>query len=116
MLPLSQRQSQQQFDAMVDDMFPVPTRENSCLKDLTRKYPSVFALKTEPLTITYVRLKDNKHIHKKPYLIPVKYYMEIEKQLQDLEAQGIMQPSASPYSAPLVPLAKKDGGVRLSEH
>lgn len=116
--PVTQSSKQMVLDKLIDELFLPSQRENCCLKGLTRKYPDVFALKNEPLTITpyYVhtlRLKNDKPIYKKPYPIPVKYHKEIEIQLKDLEAQGIIRPSASPYSAPLVPVAKKDGGVRL---
>lgn len=53
-------------------------------------------------------------VYKRPYPVPVKYHEEIESQIRALEAQGIIRPSTSAYQAPLVPVPKKDGGLRLS--
>lgn len=38
---------------------------------------------------------------------------ELKAQLKDLVAQGILRPSVSPYVAPVLFVAKKDGGIHM---
>ena len=53
--------------------------------------------------------------YKKPYSYPVPYaYREkVKEKLDEMIASGILRPSSSQYSAPLVVVPKKDGRMRL---
>ena len=103
---------------IINSQFSQDSKENIALRKLIYKYPEVFAVKGEPLTITpyychTIRQKTDQPIYSKPYPIPLKFHQQIEEQLQDLYAQGLIQPSCSAYNSPLVPVTKKDGGIRL---
>ena len=52
-------------------------------------------------------------VFKRPYPLPLKYRDEVKRQIDDMCKQGIISPSASPYNAPLVPVAKPNNGVRI---
>ena len=106
------------LEELVDSLFSPGSKEHATLSVLTKKYPQVFALEGEPLTITpyychTIQLKSPEPIYTKPYPIPIKYHQQIEKQLQELQAHGVIRPSNSPYNSPLIPIAKKDGTLRL---
>lgn len=61
----------------------------------------------------FIELTTNKPIYKKPYNIPFHLRAMLQKQLQELLAAGVIEPAASPFSAPIVLVAKKDGSIRL---
>ncbi len=93
-------------------MFPQKSKENEALKYLVYKYPTVFALKGEPLTITpyychTIKQRTEQPIYSKFYPIPLKFHQQKEEQLQELYKQGLIRPSCSAYNAPLVPVTKK---------
>ena len=103
---------------IVDTRFSQDTQKNEALKNLIKKYPSVFTTEDEPLTVTpYFVHTIKQHtpcvIYRRPYTIPVKYYEGVKNQLDKLQKQGIIRPSKSPYNNPLVPVPKKDGSIRL---
>ena len=94
------------------------SKENNILKDLVRKYLDVFSTEEEPLTVTpffvsNLKQKTPEVVYKHPYNVPICYHEKIAKQLSELAEQGIIRPSRSPYNAPLIPVPKKDGGLRL---
>ena len=103
---------------VVDELFSEGTEENQALKWLVTKYPDVFTTADDPLTVTpyfyhTIRQPVEEVVYKRPYPIPVKYHDEVSKQLKLLQEQGVIRPSKSPYNTPLVPVPKKDGGLRL---
>jgi hypothetical protein len=48
-------------------------------------------------------------ISKRPYRMPVNELVELKKQITELHAKGFIQPSSSPWGAPVLFLEKKDG-------
>jgi transposase InsO family protein len=44
---------------------------------------------------------------------PITYLSEIDRQLDDMRKQGIVEPSASPWASNIVVVAKKDGSLRM---
>ena len=53
-----------------------------------------------------------KPVHIRPYHYPPALKDEIEKQVQDMLDKGLIQPSSSPFSSPLLLVKKKDGSWR----
>ncbi|KAK4318737.1 hypothetical protein Pmani_010278 [Petrolisthes manimaculis] len=109
---------QEKLYELADKKFPNSPRENSILKSLISKYPGVFSTQNDPLSVTPYYMCSLKQIGdeavwRKPYPIPVSYHIRIQEQLRQLHSQGTIRPSKSPYNAPLIPVPKKDGGLRL---
>jgi hypothetical protein len=48
-------------------------------------------------------------ISERPYRMPVNELVELKKQIAELQAKGFIQPSSSPWGAPVVFVEKKDG-------
>ena len=52
-------------------------------------------------------------ISKAPYLMAPTELKELQNQLQDLSDKGFIQPSHSPWGAPVLFVKKKDGTLRM---
>ena len=52
-------------------------------------------------------------VHLPPYRVPHAYRDMVESELKDMLENGIVNPSASQWSAPMVLVQKKDGSLRL---
>ena len=48
-----------------------------------------------------------------PFQVPLKWEKAVEAEIRLLKDKGILVPSSSPWGSPMVPVAKKDGGVRI---
>jgi hypothetical protein len=48
-------------------------------------------------------------ISERPYRMPVNELVELKKQIAELQAKGFIQPSSSPWGAPVLFVEKKDG-------
>lgn len=59
------------------------------------------------------RLTTETPVKVRPYPIPFAIQEAVEQEVQDMLAQGIIEPSDSPYQAPIVVVKKKDGSIRL---
>jgi hypothetical protein len=60
-----------------------------------------------------IRLTDDTPIYQRPRRFPAPIADEIERQCNELNILDIIEPSISPWSAPVVPVRKKDGTIRL---
>ena len=48
-----------------------------------------------------------------PYRLPHAYRQAVKDELEEMISSGIIEPAASEWSAPIVPVKKKDGSLRL---
>ncbi|XP_076057222.1 uncharacterized protein LOC143034759 [Oratosquilla oratoria] len=60
-----------------------------------------------------IRLTSSVPIRLKPYPIPIRLADAVKKEIDNMEAAGIIEKSSSPYCSPIVVVRKKDGGVRI---
>ena len=96
--------------------FPEAKRE---LASLLQKHRKVVALKGEPLGRTQVlqhtinQTEDAKPVYIPNYRLPVSRRDIVESLISDMEQQGVIKESLSPYNSPLLLVPKKDGSWRL---
>lgn len=60
-----------------------------------------------------IELLNDTPIYQRPRRLPGPAAEEIEAQCRELRDLGVIEPSASAWSSPIVPIRKKDGGLRL---
>ena len=56
---------------------------------------------------------DHTPVHSRPYQITPKWFESLKKEVNTLLEAGIISHSTSPWSSPIVTVAKSDGSVRL---
>ena len=88
------------------------------LRTLVREYRDVFALKNNELGCTdivqhQIDTGDTPPIKKAPHRISPAKIPIIQEELKSMLEKGVIQPSSSPYSAPIVLQKKKDGSWRF---
>ena len=88
------------------------------LKDLFTSYADIFQsqLQLPPHRVQdhAITLKEGTNpINVRPYRYPHSQKNEIERLVQDMLKVGIIQPSVSPFSSPLILVKKKDGSWRF---
>lgn len=90
--------------------------------DLVRQYSDIFHLEGDQLTFTDVvehriDLKPGtRPIFVKPYRIPEGNRAEVNRQLDELEANGIIEPSQSEWNFPLLLVPKKENARGEKQH
>ena len=91
--------------------------EDQCrmFKDLTPRYPDVFTdMPGETNVIQHrVKLIDDTTICCKPYPLPYAMREELQNKVDSMLEMGVVRPSTSPYSSPIVMVKKKDGSNRV---
>lgn len=55
----------------------------------------------------------SKPVYRPPHRLSPLEMAEVEKQVKELLLQGLIEPSNSPYGAPILFVGKKDGGLRM---
>lgn len=81
--------------------------------NICTKYSDIFALKHEPLnqtdTVMHTIPMPNNHlpIKVKPYRLPEAMRKEVTTQVSSLMDKGIIEPSVSPWNAPILIIPKK---------
>ena len=91
--------------------------EGTTLEDIriVNEYPDVFPKELPGMPperdIEFIieLLPGTAHIAKRPYRMGVNELAELKKQLRELLDKGYVQPSSSPWGAPVLFVEKKDG-------
>ncbi|XP_076037605.1 uncharacterized protein LOC143023037 [Oratosquilla oratoria] len=60
-----------------------------------------------------IQLTSSVPVRLKPYPIPIRLVDAVKKEIDNMEAAGIIEKSSSPYCSPIVVVRKKYGGVRI---
>ena len=92
--------------------------ETDIAKTVLSSYQDVFALSDGELGCTdlvqhHVETGEHAPIRQYPYRTPVCRRSQIEEMVNSMQTQGVVKPSASPWSSPIVLVPKKDGTLRF---
>ena len=61
----------------------------------------------------HIRTGDNQPVYQQPYRIPHAWKDQVRTEIQTMLNAGIIVPSDSPWTSPIVPIKKKNGSIRL---
>ena len=86
--------------------------------DLFREYKDVFALTDDELgectaVMHTIPLSDETPIKMRPYRIPKALEKECQDEILKMLRLGVIEPSSSPFTSPVVMVPKKDGSIRF---
>lgn len=70
-------------------------------------------LPTEELYLAIPEIPGSKPQFRQPYRLSPKEVEEVQTQVKELLRQGLIEPSSSPYGAPIIFVQKKDGTLRM---
>lgn len=85
------------------------------LTEVLQTFPSLFQERpgrTELLTHNII-LKDTTPVRQKPYRVPEKMVEQLKTEVAAMLEMGIIEPSNSEWSSPILLVPKKDGGIRF---
>ena len=85
------------------------------LAQLLEEYSDVFQNKPGRTSLVEhsIRAPNAAPIRLPPYRVPQAYRDEVKKEITEMLAEGIIEPSSSEWSFPMVLVKKKDGSLRL---
>ena len=83
----------------------------ACVVGLISEYPG--SLPSVVGVSHQLELRTDQPVACKPYRIPAHYEEKVAEMLTEMEGNGIIRKSRSPYAAPVVVVPKKDGTLRL---
>ena len=85
------------------------------LKGLLSEYRDVFSNKPGRTDMLqhHIETRESQPVRLPPYRLPHAYRDTVEKELKEMEACGIIEPSFSEWASPVFLIKKKDGTLRL---
>ena len=95
----------------------VPAAELDQLKEFLTRHHTVFSLEGERGETDIVTMSidtgESSPVRQPPRRLPFVLRGEVVKRLHDMQQNGVIQPSSSPWSSPVVMVRKKDGSHRF---
>ena len=93
----------------------VTSSQREELQSLLQGHSAVFDTSPGHTEVVEHRIKtvDGKPVYHPPYRIPQAWQSKVQDKVQTMLEAGIIVPSSSPWTSPLVPVRKKDGSLRL---
>ena len=85
------------------------------LEELLQKYDKIFDTTPGHSDVIQHQIAtgEAKPVFHPPYRIPATWQGKVRREIEEMLKAGIITPSTSPWTSPIIPLLKKDGGVRL---
>ena len=96
----------------------IPEPYQSQLRDMLMKHVNAFGTSLEDIKGTdvyehHIELNDPTPAYKHPYRLPFAHRDIVKSEIDKLLASGIIEPTVSPYNAPIILVKKASGGHRL---
>jgi transposase InsO family protein/predicted aspartyl protease len=92
----------------------LPAEWQWVLKDFEKVFPESLPGPPPPRAVEHhIKLTDDEPTAKTPYRLSPAELNTLSKQLQEMLAKGLVQPSTSPYAAPILFTKKKSGELRM---
>ncbi|XP_067309059.1 uncharacterized protein [Pseudorasbora parva] len=103
------------FEASWPLLSTAQSQQARCLLD---RFSSVFSKSEGDLGCTHlvqheIPVLDNAPVRQRYRRLPPSQYEQVKTHISELLEQGVVRPSCSPYSSPIVVVQKKDGSIRL---
>ena len=90
------------------------TKQAGQVKDVVMEYSDVFAELGHTILVQHGTDTDNHHaIKQSPQRIPQAQRETADKENEKMLSNGFIEPSDSPWTSPIVLVAKKDGSIRV---
>uniref|UniRef100_A0A3P9KG95 Gypsy retrotransposon integrase-like protein 1 n=1 Tax=Oryzias latipes TaxID=8090 RepID=A0A3P9KG95_ORYLA len=93
----------------------LPPEQTTQIMDLFRETPSLFSAQPgRTILISHsIRLKDGRPIRQRPYRVPQKLVGRLNDEVRKMLELGVIEPSNSEWSSPVVIVPKKDDSLRI---
>ena len=98
-----------------EESYSINSEQKEDLEELLNSYADVINPTPGRVTLTHhaVNTKDSPPLKSAPYRLAPAWKDQLKAEVKNLAEAGIIQPSTSPWSSPIIPVRKKDGSVRL---
>ena len=105
-------------EVVAQSLEDLPTTESDQLRTILTEYADTFTQSDADLGSTNVvshsiKTGDHSPIRQPPRRIPFALRRKVEEMVDNLLRQGVIWPSKSPWTSPIVLVAKKDGSTRF---
>ena len=92
--------------------------EERTIQELVRHFHSVFAVTSKEMSVTStvehrIDVQGAPPIRMSPYRTDAVKRQKIKEMVQQMEEEGLIRKSRSPYASPVVVVGKKDGSLRF---
>ncbi|PNY15662.1 retrotransposon-related protein [Trifolium pratense] len=102
-----------QYQQMEDEA-QIPTEFEELLKQFNEVFKDCIQLPPERTKVHHIKLfPEHESVNVRPYRYPHHQKQEIEKQVNELLQAGVIQPSMSSFSSPVILVKKKDKSWRM---
>lgn len=96
--------------------YPSEDKLKRKLNGLCKEYADIFALETDQMTTNNfyeqeLRVTDNEPVYTKNYRTPQTQKLEINRQVQNLLKNELIEPSTAVYNSPIILVPKKSAGL-----
>ncbi|XP_075764387.1 uncharacterized protein LOC142819706 [Pelodiscus sinensis] len=98
--------------SLSDQLTPAQQAE---IREVLRSHQQLFSNKPGLTNLAVHRVQTGTHppVHCSPFRVTGKTAQDLEREVQDMLALGVIQPSSSPWASPVVLVPKKDGSIRF---
>ncbi|RXN24948.1 hypothetical protein ROHU_005997 [Labeo rohita] len=95
------------------DFHHLNNQQQQQLTEVVQSYPSLFQERPSRTKILMhnIILKDSTPIRQKPYRVPERMVEQLKTEIETMLEMGIIEPSTSEWSSPILLVPKKDGGI-----